>query len=120
MLVRTGEIIDMTMIRSVDRDTARASKLAGLDVYRLVNYFDVWGNEKDGFEVNDLCYAGWYVVSEKATNKHFIKTMRKDLGVKPRLRLQVNGDCGEMIEIEHKSSGEPIGRWEKIYDAKYI
>ena len=23
--------------------------------YKLINYFDVWGNEEDGYEVNNLC-----------------------------------------------------------------
>lgn len=23
--------------------------------YRLINYFDVWGNAEVGYEVNDLC-----------------------------------------------------------------
>ncbi|MBS5368967.1 MAG: hypothetical protein KHY19_05845 [Coprobacillus cateniformis] len=23
--------------------------------YKLVDYFDVWGNEEEGWEVNDLC-----------------------------------------------------------------
>lgn len=27
----------------------------GTIMYTLVNYFDVWGNEEDGWEVNDCC-----------------------------------------------------------------
>lgn len=26
-----------------------------MDVFKLIDYFDVWGNEEDGWEVNDLC-----------------------------------------------------------------
>ena len=27
----------------------------GTITYTLVNYFDVWGNEEDGWDVNDCC-----------------------------------------------------------------
>ena len=26
-----------------------------MKTYKLVNYFDVWGNEEDGYDVNNLC-----------------------------------------------------------------
>ena len=26
-----------------------------MKTYSLINYFDVWGNEEDGYEVNNLC-----------------------------------------------------------------
>lgn len=26
-----------------------------MPTYSLINYFDVWGNAKDGWEVNNLC-----------------------------------------------------------------
>ena len=26
-----------------------------MKTYSLINYFDVWGNEEDGFEVNNCC-----------------------------------------------------------------
>ena len=27
-------------------------------MYKLVDYFDVWGNADDGWEVNNQCYVG--------------------------------------------------------------
>lgn len=28
-----------------------------LETYRVIDYFDVWGNEEDGFEVNNLAHV---------------------------------------------------------------
>jgi hypothetical protein len=45
--------------------------------YRLVNYFDVWGNDKDGYEVNNLCEEGFIEVDENAKNEDLVKALKE-------------------------------------------
>ena len=47
--------------------------------YRLINYFDVWGNAEDGWTINDQCYVGdapggdVFCIADDATDKDIAK-----------------------------------------------
>lgn len=42
--------------------------------YRLLDYWDVWGNAEDGWEVNDLCVAIEGIeIAENATDNDIIE-----------------------------------------------
>lgn len=88
----------------------------GVTTYRLVNYFDVWGNEKDGYEVNNLCVEfNDLQITDDATDKDILNYLR-DIGFlntsdRRRVRLV---DFGEMIEIEQVKGFYPLGRLERV------
>ncbi len=46
---------------------------------RLVNYFDVWGNAKDGWEVNNQCIEWDDVWTKDLDNRTLLKIL-KDTG----------------------------------------
>lgn len=81
---------------------------------RLVNYFDVWGNEVDGWQVNDLC-AEWerHVPDlEDATLLQLLVAegfLRHDVGL-DQVEFIFIGP--EMVEIEQTADGLPLGRLE--------
>lgn len=50
-----------------------------LDNYKVVDYFDVWGNEEDGFEVNNLCEVGEIQLKDY-TNYHEMFQALIDIG----------------------------------------
>ena len=84
--------------------------------YKIVNYFDVWGNEDDGWEVNDLCYSGEIELSEDFKNDEILEEL-KDVGF---LRDDVTMDMLEIdwsdeyfIEIFQADNYRPICRIEK-------
>lgn len=85
-------------------------------VCELVNYFDVWGNAKDGFEINNLCKEGTVLIPENHTHKDIVQAL-KDVGFfKKHVRSNMidvsdNGD-GIMIEIEKRRDGKPVCRLE--------
>lgn len=82
--------------------------------------YDVWGNEKDGFEVNDRYKQGEFTLRVPVerhnigTEREFSsayptdKQIRECLGIKPRFRLEIDGDDMSYY-VRHERSGYPLG-----------
>lgn len=49
----------------------------GKMVYRWINYFDVWGNESDGYEINNLCYENIYIIGDNWNTQDIVKYLKK-------------------------------------------
>jgi hypothetical protein len=88
--------------------------------YELINYFDVWGNEKDGWEVNNLCSEGYVIILEGADDREICEVLRNADFLKPGVglnRLTVdNCNFGDMIEIFEKKTQKPICRLQSVSD----
>lgn len=86
-------------------------------MYKLVNYFDVWGNENDGWEVNNLCTEGKYEV-KSFTDEALLELLIKDANfLLPHITLEdviFDQSSFEMIEFSRVDNGKPLGRLEKI------
>lgn len=86
--------------------------------YRLINYFDVWGNEKDGFEVNNLCVEKESIdIKDDASDKEILQVLVDEgfLVTSDRRKVcLVDYGMGDMIEICAKKSMYPLGRLELI------
>ena len=72
--------------------------------------YDVWGNKRDGYEVNDRSKIGTFTLSPRTlkSDKAFVRWVKRTLGIKPRVRVTLDGD-DKTIYVEHKSSGYPLG-----------
>lgn len=82
----------------------------GVRTYALINYFDVWGNEKDGWDINDCCVEfDDLQIADDATPKDICEYLRKIgfLTSSDMRRLTVE-DMGEMIEIYEKKTMKPL------------
>ena len=78
--------------------------------YTLINYFDVWGNKNDGWEVKDQCIeADDIVIADDATPKEICDYLKsiKMLATSDMRRLEVI-DWGDLIEINERKSGRPL------------
>lgn len=85
--------------------------------YRLINYFDVWGNAEDGYEVNDLCVEETDIfIADDSTEQEILSFLVKIgfLATDDPEKVCVNWD-GDMIEIEATETGMPLGRLEKEF-----
>lgn len=85
------------------------------EIYRVVDYFDVWGNPKDGFEVNNLATVGEIEVKDYTDTKEIIQAL-KELGflakhVRTNM-FEVLNDY-EFIEFFRKN-GKPVFRLELV------
>lgn len=85
--------------------------------YKLINYFDVWGNAEVGYEVNDLCVEETGIfIADGSTDQEVLSLL-------VRIGFLVTDDLekvcikweGDMIEIEGVETGVPLGRLEKEF-----
>ena len=85
----------------------------------LINYFDVWGNQEDGYEVNNLCKEGTVELNEDFTNADLLLELQ-DVGflnehaTVEKVEFEDLGDFG--VEFFVKETGCPIGRIEFIHN----
>jgi hypothetical protein len=78
--------------------------------YSLINYFDVWGNKKDGYEINNQCIEfSDLIIVDSATNKDIVKYLY-DIGflsTHDMRRIDVINH-GDLIEVYSKKDAMPI------------
>lgn len=78
--------------------------------YRLINY-DVWGNENDGFEINNQFYTNDYVEIPKDASDAEIVSILKDEGIiKKSARkesIEIEGEEGYSLRFTHRPTGRP-------------
>ena len=80
--------------------------------YTLVNYFDVWGNEKEGYEINNLCNeVEGITITEDATEKDILKYLVQIgfLITSDRRKVRIDTADGDMMEIYAVKNNYPIG-----------
>jgi len=78
--------------------------------YTLINYFDVWGNKKDGYEINNQCVEfDDLVIADDATPKEICTYLKsiKMLATDDMRRLEVI-DWGDLIEVNERKTGKPL------------
>ena len=84
--------------------------------YKLIDYFDVLGNEEDGWEVNNLCEVESEIfVADDATDEEILVYL-KEIGyltTSDPTEVTINSQDGQFIEIEVAKTGMPLGRLEK-------
>lgn len=78
----------------------------------VINYFDVWGNEKDGWEVNNQCLESKTLeLPEDFNNADLLKELKAKGFIKKHCRLNMLNfeQLGfESIEISERRNGMPI------------
>lgn len=86
--------------------------------YKLVDYYDVWGNEEDGFEVNDIAViADDVVISDDADEQDILDLLynMEYLNTKDPNKVYVNMSDFDMMELFDATNDCPIGRLERIW-----
>lgn len=81
--------------------------------YELIDYFDVWGNETDGYEVNNQCVLETEIVmSDNWTNDELVDFLKRIEYLCKDVRtedLEITGDYF-YIEIFNKENNYPLCR----------
>lgn len=75
-----------------------------MPVYEVFDY-ELWGNKKDGFEVNTTYSHGDFGIAEDCSDKELIEGLKKHLGFKqglPVKNFNVSGD-ERFIIVEYYS-----------------
>ena len=85
--------------------------------FRLVNYFDVWGNKKDGFEVNNMCEQAIIDFDDWPSKDDILKTLKKIGFLKPTCRkasIHWDNSYMEAIGIDDRNDC-PVALLERYY-----
>lgn len=111
-------------------DTAAKAKIEwskGLHDVKVINYFDVWGNKKDGWEINNMCeeHDMRFTLHEDDFYNHTaILVHLKNVGFfKPRTRMTqlVFEDLHEFgVEVYQKKDMMPVCRVEFVHNTKEV
>jgi hypothetical protein len=86
--------------------------------YKLINYFDVWGNSKDGWEVNDqhVEFDDLHI-SNNTTDKEILKYLKKiKFLTTDDMRQLVINNYGDIIEIYERKSMRPLCALLPLYE----
>lgn len=92
--------------------------------YHVIS-LDVWGNEDDGFEVNDRHRIGWVEVDDTSDeamldalrDAHFLNAQCR-LGDKGRFRVRFDWSDETWCQIEQSSNGYPLLQLEAEEDPR--
>jgi hypothetical protein len=92
--------------------------------FQFVNYFDVWGNTKEGFDVNNLCTEPFWIVTatDLPTMTQAVKALKKADFLKKTCRANQFTDpyqTGDMLEMEIRKDGRPFGRWFEVTEEEF-
>ena len=84
--------------------------------YKLIYYFDVWGNRQEGYEVNNLCEEAIIWFADVPDKREILEKLKKIGFLKKSLRMAsiVNtgqGD-GDFMDFED-AYGYPVFRLER-------
>lgn len=112
---RNGEMTEKEMKTIIEKYGYEVEDVKMIK-YRLINYFDVWGNEVDGWEVNNLCEEGVLEIEENANNEELIEAL-KDFGFfndNANINTVEVWNDFEMIEFFDKKTHCPLCRLELI------
>lgn len=100
--------------KNIRRTKRRMTESYG--VYDLINYFDVWGNAEDGWDVNDLSKDEEDIyIDDSLSDEEIVDFLIDQVGfLSPSARGKIEvWDNGDMIEFSVAETGEPLGRLER-------
>jgi hypothetical protein len=85
----------------------------------LINYFDIWGNPEEGYEVNNLCSEGEFHLPKDFTEEQLLQGL-KDHGFLREFVKMEDIDFMDLIgygvEFFTSDDGCPLGRVEFRYE----
>ncbi len=78
--------------------------------YEVMNYFDVWGNAKEGWEVNDQFYEGTMEFPEHPTDKEICDVLKNNglLNSSDMRRLKIENLGPGSVEVYQKKGMKPL------------
>jgi len=85
---------------------------------QIINYFDVWSNEDDGFDVNDVSMFGRFEVDTEWEDRLELLTWLQSVGfIADHATLEdITIDWNDgYIELTETKNGMPLGRVEYKY-----
>lgn len=78
--------------------------------YDIIDHYDVWGNEEDGWEVNDSMHKGTVVIPDNADKEQVIQALQAEniFSNLASLRTVVIVWVDQCIQLDEASTGKPL------------
>jgi hypothetical protein len=76
-------------------------------LYYTLYTLDVWGNQEDGYDVNDSFSQGTIALPDGFTDNDLLKAIADKIGLSNPQLAQIE-DHGEFIEVTDKTNGIPV------------
>ena len=90
--------------------------MTNLETYKVVHYFDVWGNKKDGFQVNNLATVGEIELEDYTDQGEILKKLKEIDFLAPHCRRNMFDVWNDYDMIEYsRKNGKPFFRLERQY-----
>lgn len=89
-----------------------------MPTYSLINYFDVWGDTIDGWEVNDLCIEKTGItITDDASEKEILNYLVQIgfLNTSDMRRVMIDMSDDDMMEIYAIKGMKPLGRLQREF-----
>lgn len=83
--------------------------------YKLIDYYDVLGDEEEGYEVNNLCTCVTGIeIADDATDADIINYLKSINFLSEKATTETVALSGDdlFIELTEKETGYPLGRLE--------
>lgn len=84
--------------------------------YKIIDYYDVWSNEENGYEVNNLCTCATGIeIADDTTDADIINYLKSINFLSENATtetVELDGD-DFYIELTEKETGYPLGRLER-------
>lgn len=86
--------------------------------YDLINYFDVWYNEEEGYTVNNCCVEKRDItITDDATAEDIIDYLKQNGYVKQNCTVDdFEVSMGDFIDVFEKETGKPLYSFRWSYD----
>lgn len=84
--------------------------------YEIVDCYDVWGNDEDGYEVNDVMLVGTIELPENVSDTDIIKIL-KEYGALGKFASKDNISIERddmFIEVFNKDNGYPLHQLRRL------
>ena len=89
----------------------RSNKNRAATTY-TVHGLDVWGNAREGFDVNDVYPSrGRVTIFDDATDAEVVQALKREGFISPRIRVAsvaIDGESGYSLYINEARTGKPV------------
>lgn len=86
-----------------------------------VHGLDVWGNAREGFEVNDVYPSqGTVTIYDDATTMEIVQSLKREGFIDPKIRfasVDVDGEPGYSLYIGEARTGKPVYELRSVTEA---
>ena len=79
-----------------------------MNTYDVVLHTDIWGNEEEGWQVNDSLAMGQVALSENATDVEVLQVLSELTGSTGFVEVSLLEDRGSSIDVNDARDGLPL------------